>query len=89
MKLRAELLELLRDRSAQVATLISVSLPTIFSLLLDIKGSPEVLWIGLFFFVVLFFVSTSITILIARKDQPDIVIAKGQSLERIKNTRHH
>lgn len=87
MKLRDELFELIRDRLAWLTTSISISLPAIIALLLNVRQNPELFYISLYFFVVIFIVINSVYILNAKKTTPDIVVTSAKSLEGIEDSK--
>jgi hypothetical protein len=81
MKLREELRELILDRLAWISTTISISLPVLISLLLDIRGEINILILaGLIFFIV-FTTINSIYILVAKKTKAELLISKTSSLD--------
>ena len=74
MELRKEFLEFIRDRSALKTTTVTISIPTLVSLLSTIAGRLDVLGIGLYIIIISFITSNSIYILFAQKEVPAITV---------------
>lgn len=68
MNLREEFLEFIRDRLALRTSTISISIPTLISLLSVIAGRIDILTVSIYILIVVFIASNSVYILLAQKE---------------------
>ena len=86
MKLRDELLEFIRERWTQITTRILVPITVLILSSSAIFGRPDILWLSLYVFVIVFLVINSLYILLAKEKMPAIEAAgrgpKAQSVAK-------
>src|SRR5687767_12960941 len=81
MELREEILEFIRDRLALRTTTISVSIPTLASLLSTIAGRMDILGVSLYILVIVFIASNSAYVLLTQKEVLTVAV-RGEDSTR-------
>src|SRR5678816_4171754 len=75
MRLRDELLEFLRDRWTRVTTRILVPALILFSIYSVIISRLDILWLGIYAFILILLLLDSLYILLAKEKMPAIEVA--------------
>lgn len=82
MELRKEFLEFIRDRLV-LRTTISISIPTLVSILSIISGRSDILWISVYTIIIVFIGSNSAYILLAQKEVDTVPVHEGDSTKKL------
>jgi len=75
MKLRDELLEFIRDRWTKITTRISVPIIVLISIFAVVFDRLDVLWLGLYIFIIIFLIANALYILLAKEKLPAVEAA--------------
>jgi len=81
MNLRDEFLEFIRDRWTQTVTKILVPLVVLSSIYSIVASRPDILWLGIYIFVVLYIMLNAVYVLFAKEQLP-AVEAAGKGSKR-------
>lgn len=84
MKLRDEFLEFIHDRWLQGTAKVFVPLTALISIFAVVAGRLDILWVGIYVFVVIFLIVNSLYILLAQEKMPAIEVpGKGAIVKRV------
>ncbi|HXD09253.1 MAG TPA: hypothetical protein VN653_04255 [Anaerolineales bacterium] len=75
MNLRDELLEFIRDRWTKITTRILILIVILIAIFAVIFDRPDVLWLSLYVFIIIFLIANALYILLAREKMPAIEAA--------------